>query len=143
MKTLKLLLLLSTPLLLSSCDLFEKAGDINDYVGNYVVETANEKTYHIYWSQKDLISEKDIDPKCGTRIVITADKKVQYTTPDGTTKTGKVKCLEKYVRFLNTPIESSYKFYKRYNNNLEYSYESKHMSVEYDVTYRSIKLVRE
>ena len=143
MRLSKFLLLFSIPLLFTACDAFEKAGDINDYVGNYVVDTAHERTYHIYWSQKTFINEKNINPPIGTKIIISADKKVQYITKDGETKTGKVKCLEKYIRLTNIPIDSTYKFYKRNGNKLEYSHESTHFGVEYDVTYRTIGLYKE
>ena len=139
MKNAKLLIpciaLLVVPL--TSCDLFEKAGDIHDYVATYTLEAAYERTYHVYWGSEKLTSEKELSgiPK---KIVILETKKVTYWDDEGNEKTGKVKCMEKYCRFYSLPFSSSYKFDKRYDNSLSYSYESTHMSVEYDVTHRHI-----
>ena len=143
MRVFKCLPLLFLLFILGACDAFEKTGDINDYVGDYVIEISREKTYHVYWNQKTLTNEKSIDPPSGTSIVITSDKKVQYTTKDGAITNGRVKCLEKYVRFIGMPINSTYKFYNRNGQYLEYSHESTHLSVEYDVTYRQIRMVKQ
>ena len=130
------------PLTSCSCDLFEKAGDIKDYVGTYTLVTAHEKTYHVYWNQKTLKSEKDLsDPP--KQLTIHENKTVTYIDNEGNEKKGTVKCLEKYCRFYFLPVSSSYKFNLRNNKDLYYSYESFHMSVEYDVTYRTISYTRQ
>ena len=143
MKHLKVLaVLILSPILLTGCgDIFEKKGNIEDYAGEYVLETANERTYHVYWNSKTLTNEKSL-METGAKITITEDKKVVYVDKEGNESKGKIKCLEKYCRFYSTPLSSSYKFYLRYDGALYYSYESTHMSVEYDVTYRSIILTR-
>lgn len=128
----------------TSCDAFENKGDIADYVGNYVITACHEKTYHVSWGSKKLISEKEIQPGTGVQIIIKEDYSVAYTAKDGSKTTGKVKCLENYCRFTNTPIDSSYKFQRyKYDKNLHYSWESTHMSAEYDVTYRTITLEKQ
>ena len=62
---------------LTSCDLFEKSGNIENYIGSYTLDAANERTYHYYWGSKKLINEKDISdaPK---RIIINNDKTVTF-----------------------------------------------------------------
>lgn len=125
----------------TSCDAFEKAGDIKDYVGTYSLVNASEKTYHVYWGNKTLT--KEVVLFTGVTLIIYENKTVTYINKDGIKSYGKIKCLEKYCRFYNTGLDSSYKFYKRYDNALYYSYESPHMSVEYDVTYRSIVFRKE
>ena len=120
----------------TGCDAFEKAGNIKDYAGSYVLETAHEKTYHVYWGSEKLVSERTLFS--GVKLIIYENKSVTYIDNQGKRTYGRIKCLEKYCRFYNTPLESSYKFYLRNGNSLNYSYESPHMSVEYDVTYRTI-----
>ena len=137
-------LLITLPIIflpLSSCDdLFEKAGDINNYVGHYVLDHATERTYHVYWNNKTLVSEKTLMQSCS--FTINEDKSVLFIDYNGKEYKGKIKCLEKYCRFYKTPLESGHKYYLRYDKALYYSYESKHMSVEYDVTYRDILFYR-
>ena len=136
LKRFALFLLLAT-LPLSGCnDLFEKEIDGSVYEGSYVLEGATEKTYHIAWNVKTLLSEKEIMKSCS--FVINEDKTVIFTDHDGNVTKGRVKCFEKYVRFINTPLERSHEYHVRYDKALYYSYESKHLSAEYDVTYRSI-----
>ena len=139
-KALALSLFIIMPL--TSCDLFEKSGNIENYIGSYTLDAANERTYHYYWGSKKLTNEKDISdaPK---RIIINNDKTVTFYDRDGNENTGRVKCLEKYCRFYLLPVSSSYKFNLRNNKDLYYSYESFHMSVEYDVTYRTISDTRQ
>ena len=139
MKLNRLLILPLVSFSLMGCDLFEKKGDINDYVGEYILYTANERTYHIYWSQKTLTNEKELDIKVKS-LTINEDKTVNYVTKDGESGKGKIKCLEKYCRFYNIPsINSNHKFNLRYDHTLYYSHESSHMGVEYDVTYVNIE----
>lgn len=117
-------------------DLFEKKVDASVYEGSYVMESATEKTYHVAWNNKTLISESSIMEYCS--FIIKSDSTVEFTDHEGKVTNGKVKCFEKYVRFIGTPLKRSYEFHVRYDKALYYSYESKHASVEYDVTYRSI-----
>ena len=126
--------------LITSCDLFEKSGNIEDYVGSYVLDHANEKTYHVAWNNKTLTKEQNILEKCS--FTINSDCSITFIDKDGKETIGKVKVLEKYCRFKDTPLDSDYKYYLRYDNALYYSYESSHASVEYDVTYREILFVR-
>ena len=127
---------------LSACDdLVSSAGDINDYVGTYSLDGASESTYHVSWGNEKLISQKNLFNKSFS-LVISDDYKVKVIYSDGSEEEGKIKCFEKYCRFYNTPLKSSYQFYKRYDGSLYYSYESKHMSVEYDVTYIGIVFVK-
>lgn len=143
MKKLSILLFsILITLSLSSCDLFENKGDINDYVGTYKLESAHETVKHVYWGSEKEISSRNI-METGAIIVIKDDKTVIYTESDGTEHKGRIKCLENYCRFFGTPLDSSYKFYMKYDGSLYYSYESLHMSVEYDVTYRSIILTKQ
>lgn len=128
--------------MIPGCDLFEEKGDINDYVGVYYLETANERTYHVYWGSEKITGERTLIHD-SFHLTINEDKTVIITDKDGKETKGRIKCLKDYCRFYSTPLESSYKFYRRYDNCLYYSYESKHMSVEYDVTYRSIILRKE
>ena len=138
MRKSKLLLLLSIMSLpLCGCnDLFEKEIDGSVYAGSYALESATEKTYHVAWNVKTLISEKEIMKSCS--FVINDDKTVVFTDHDGNVTKGRAKCFEKYVRFINTLLERSHEYHVRYDKALYYSYESKHMSAVYDVTYRSI-----
>ena len=135
MKKINLVPLLSL-LLLASCDGFE-SGDVSSYTGNYLLETANEKTYHVAWGNKSLTSERNlsIDIKSMT---INEDKSVEYIKNDGTSHKGTIKVYEDYCKFSSTPIDSSYKFSLRYDHALYYSYESSHFGVEYDVTYINV-----
>ena len=129
--------LLTSLFLLTACDdLFEKSGNIAKYAGEYVLDHANERTYHVAWNNKTLISEKILLESCS--FTINLDSSVLFIDHDGNEINGKIKCLEKYVRFYKTPLTSSHKYYLRYDHALYYSYESKHASVEYDVTYREI-----
>ena len=129
------------PLTSCSCDLFEKAGNIEDYAGTYVLQSATEKTYHVYWNQKTLKSEIELsDPP--KQLTIHENKKVTYIDKEGNEKSGTVKVLEKYCRFYSLPVSSSYKFNLRNDKSLQYSYESFHMAAEYDVTYRTITYTR-
>ena len=123
-------------LFLTACDGFE-SGDVSKYVGTYELETANEKTYHISWNQKTLTNERNLNIDIKT-LIINEDKTVSYTSKDGETKTGHIKVYEDYCRFVDTPIDSSYKFNIRYDGSIYYSYESSHFGVEYDVTYVNI-----
>ena len=123
-------------LVFTSCDMFDN-GDVTPYVGEYVLETANEKTYHIYWSQKELKYESNLNLDI-KRLTIKEDKTVEYTTKDGEVKTGKIRVYDDYCKFSGTPIDSDYKFIIRYDGAIYYSYESSHFGVEYDVTYRHI-----
>lgn len=125
---------------LVACDAFEKEGDINDYVGHYVLDGATERTYHVYWGNEKLISESTIMQSCS--FTIYENKKVLFVDHDGKEYNGTVKVLEKYCRFYKTPLDSTYKFNLRYDKALYYSWESTHVTVEYDVTYRSIIFVR-
>lgn len=138
MKKNRLLLLLSViSLPLCGCnDIFEKSVDGSEYAGSYVLNAATEKTYHVAWNVKTLKSEKELMQSCS--FVIKADKTVEFTDHDGKVTKGRVKCFEKYVRFIGTPLTRSYEFHKQYDKSLSYSWESKHASAEYDVTYRSI-----
>ena len=135
----RLLILLSALALpLCGCnDLFEKEIDPSVYAGSYVLEHATEKTYHVAWNNKTLKSESNIMQSCS--FVIKDDGKVIFTDHDGKVTNGRAKCFEKYVRFISTPLERSHEYHVQRDKSLYYSYESKHMSVEYDVTYRSIK----
>ena len=123
-------------LVFTSCDMFDN-GDVSPYVGEYVLETANEKTYHIYWSQKELKNESNLNLDI-KRLTIKEDKTVEYTTRDGEKKTGKIRVYDDYCKFSDTPIDSDYKFNIRYDGAIYYSYESSHFGVDYDVTYRHI-----
>ena len=123
-------------LVFTSCDMFDN-GDVSPYVGEYVLETANEKTYHIYWSQKELKNESNLNLDI-KRLTIREDKTVEYTTRDGEKKTGKIRVYDDYCKFSDTPIDSDYKFNIRYDGAIYYSYESSHFGVDYDVTYRHI-----
>lgn len=138
MKRIKLFLLLSVlSLPLCGCnDLFEKVVDGSVYAGSYVLNGATEKTYHVAWNVKTLTSEKEIMQSCS--FVIKADKTVEFTDHDGKVTNGTVKCFEKYVRFVGTPLNRSHEYHVLYDKSLTYSWESKHGSAEYDVTYRSI-----
>ena len=138
MKRTKLFLLLSVlSLPLCGCnDLFEKAVDGSVYAGSYVLNGATEKTYHVAWNVKTLTSEKEIMQSCS--FIIKADKTVEFTDHDGKVTKGTVKCFEKYVRFVGTPLNRSHEYHVLYDKSLTYSWESKHASAEYDVTYRSI-----
>ena len=117
-------------------DLFETAVDGSFYAGHYQLDHATEKKYHIAWNMKTLISESEIMKSCS--FVINADKSVEFTDHEGKVTKGRVKCFEKYVRFIGTPLDRSHEYHVGYDKSLTYSYESKHMSAEYDVTYRSI-----
>ena len=134
-KLIVLLSLIACPL--SGCnDLFEKQVDGSFYAGEYVLNSATEKTYHVAWNVKTLKSEKEIMQSCS--FVINADKTVVFTDHDGKVTKGRVKCFEKYVRFISTPLTRSHEYHVLSDKSLNYSWESKHASAEYDVTYRSI-----
>ena len=125
-------------LLLSSCaDLFSEKGDILDYVGTYSLDGASERTYHVSWGNETLTSDTNLFDKSFS-LIISDDYKVKVVYSDGVEEEGKIKCFKEYCRFYNTPLKSSYEFYKRYDGSLYYSYESKHVTVEYDVTYIGI-----
>lgn len=142
MRALKLIIIAITPIVFSSCSAFGKSGDINNFVGEYSVIISRERTYHVYWNEKKLKRENEIDPRVGASIYIMENKQFDYIDLDGNLYRGKVRCFENYVCFAGTPIDSSYKFYLKNNEYLEYSYESFHVTLEYDVTYRVIRLVK-
>lgn len=139
-KILIFLLLIISLVMIPSCS-FDKKGNIADYVGEYALDAATEKTYHIAWNNKTLLSEKNLFDYT-FHIVINEDNTILFTDSNGNEIKGRIKCYEKYCKFISIPLSRSYKFYLRYDNSLYYSYESKHMSVEYDVTYRSIVLTK-
>ena len=142
MRRAKLFLLLSVMSLpLCGCnDLFATKVDASEYAGEYKLDGASERTYHVAWNNEALLSDVTIMEPCS--FVINKDGSVDFTEHDGKVTKGRVKCFEKYVRFIGTPLNRSYEFNKRYDKALYYSYESKHMSAEYDVTYRSITFIK-
>lgn len=131
-----LLLAASSLFSLTGCELFEN-GDVKDYVGDYYLEISFERVKHYYWGTTKLISETEIAP-VGSRITIADNKKVTFYYPGGDLVTnGKVKVFKDYVRFTGLSFSSSYKFKKTNNGkDLDYTYSSSQVGVDYDFTTR-------
>ena len=144
----KLLLTIFLPFMaisLSACDdLFENEGNINDYVGYYVTEGCRERTVrYVLGSGSEVLSEKTIEPGSGCKVIVKNDKTVVFTDKEEKEYNGTIKCMEKYCRFYNTPLSSSYKFTKIMGR-LEYSTSSRGSSsgASYTETTRSITLMK-
>ena len=136
---LSLTLLITMCPIISGCSLFEN-GDINDYVGNYRVTISYERRKHYYWGNTTLISEScPVD--VGAKIVIRPDKKVEFSYPMGDAMVkGRVRVFKDYVTFTDLNFSSSYKFKKKDNKALDYSYTENKVGLEYDYVTRRIYL---
>ncbi len=122
---------------LIGCSVFEN-GDINDYVGEYELSISYERKKHYYWGNTTLISETT-PVTLGSILTIHSNKKAELQYPnDGAVIKGKIKVYKEYVKFINLPFSSSYKFKKNDDKSLDYSYVEEKHTLDYDFTTRRL-----